>query len=121
MRREAVPCMTTTTIVLIIVGVIALLVIGFIAIVAMTPTDFRIARKGLVNAPPAKVFPQVNDFHNWENWSPWAKLDPNMEQKYDGPPAGKGAGYWWNGSKQVGEGRMTITESRPHELVVIKL
>ena len=26
-------------------------------------------------AQPAAVFDQVNDFHKWDAWSPWAKLD----------------------------------------------
>jgi hypothetical protein len=113
--------MSALTIILIIVAAIALLLIGLLIIVAMQPAEFRISRKGLINAPPAKAFAQVNDFHNWEAWSPWANLDPTMKQTYEGPPSGKGAVYSWDGNKQVGEGRMTITESHPHELIVIKL
>src|SRR5262249_32938667 len=67
------------------------------------------------------VFAQVNDLHKWEGWSPWAKLDPTMKQTYEGQPAGTGAIYSWNGNRNVGEGRMTITESRPDDLVGIKL
>jgi len=67
------------------------------------------------------VFAQVNDFHKWDAWSPWAKLDPNMKQNYEGAPAGTGAMYSWTGNDQVGQGRMTITDSKPSELVKIKL
>jgi hypothetical protein len=63
----------------------------------------------------------VNDFHNWTAWSPWAKLDPAMKQTYEGAPAGTGAVSTWAGNKDVGEGRMTIIESRPSELIRIKL
>ncbi|MEK6210123.1 MAG: SRPBCC family protein [Pseudomonadota bacterium] len=63
----------------------------------------------------------MNDLHNWEAWSPWAKRDPQMKQNYEGAPAGTGAIYAWTGNKQVGEGRMTITESRPSDLIRIKL
>ncbi len=63
----------------------------------------------------------MNDLHNWEAWSPWAKLDPAARQTYDGPPAGVGAAFAWSGNMQVGEGRMTITESRPNELVRLRL
>ena len=64
---------------------------------------------------------QVNDFHNWEVWSPWAQLDPAAKYSFEGAPAGKGAAFSWAGTNKVGEGRMTITESRPNELVRIKL
>jgi hypothetical protein len=63
----------------------------------------------------------VNDFHNWNAWSPWAKIDPAMKQTYEGAPAGTGAIYSWNGDNKVGEGRMTLKESRPNELIRIKL
>ncbi len=52
-------------------------------------------------------------FHNWNAWSPWAKMDPAMKQAYEGPSAGAGAIYTWAGDREVGEGRMTITESTP--------
>ena len=63
----------------------------------------------------------MNDFHNWEAWNPWGKTDPAMKQTYEGAPAGPGAIYTWVGNKEVGEGRMTITESRPSDLIRIKL
>jgi carbon monoxide dehydrogenase subunit G len=44
-----------------------------------------------------------------------------MEQTYEGPAAGQGAKYSWVGNKNVGEGRMTIEESRPNERIRIKL
>ena len=67
------------------------------------------------------MFAQVNDFHKWAAWSPWEKIDPNMKKTYEGSPAGNGAVYSWAGNKDVGEGRMTITDSKPGELVRIKL
>jgi Polyketide cyclase / dehydrase and lipid transport len=72
-------------------------------------------------APPAAVFAQVNDFHKWNAWNPWGKIDPSMRQTYEGSPSGPGAVYTWVGNKEVGEGRMTITDSRPSDLVRVKL
>ncbi len=92
---------------------IAALVVLFVVIVAMQPSEFRVVRTATLTAPPPAVFPQVNDFHNWNAWSPWAKLDPEMKQVFAGAPAGMGAVYSWTGNKKVGEGRMTITESHP--------
>ena len=100
---------------------VAVLILLLVILVAMQPGDFRVVRSASMGAPPADVFAQVNDLHKWEAWSPWAKIDPAMKQTYDGQPAGSGAIYSWNGNSQVGEGRMTITESRPSELVRFKL
>ncbi len=100
---------------------IAAIVVVLAAIVAMQPAEFRVARTATIAAPASAVFAQVNDFRNWDAWSPWAKLDPAMKKTYAGAPAGTGAVYAWNGNNEVGEGRTTITESRPNDLVRIKL
>ncbi len=104
-----------------ILGALAVVLVIFIIIVATRPAEFRIARSITIKAPAAKVFAQVNDLHLWKAWSPWARLDPHMKETHQGPPSGVGAKYHWLGNKKVGEGRMTITQSRPPELVVIQL
>ena len=104
-----------------IVVFIIVIVLGFCAIVAMQPADYTVSRSATVNAPPEKVFEQVNDFHKWEGWSPWAKLDPAMKTTYSGPESGTGAAYAWTGNNEVGEGKMTIAESHPSQHVKINL
>jgi uncharacterized protein YndB with AHSA1/START domain len=101
--------------------VLVLILIVFVIVVATRPANFRVTRSDSIAAPAELVFAQVNDFHKWDAWSPWAKLDPAMKQTHEGAPAGTGAIYSWAGNKKVGEGRMTITESRPNELIRIKL
>ena len=100
---------------------LAVIVLGFVGVVAMRPSEYRVARTTTIAAPAPAVFAQVNDFHKWEGWNPWAKLDPAMKQAYAGAPAGIGAIYTWAGNSEVGEGRMTLTESRPSDLVRIRL
>jgi uncharacterized protein YndB with AHSA1/START domain len=104
----------------ILIGLAALVVL-LVVVVALQPSEFRITRTTTVAAPPSAVFAQVNDLHKWEAWSPWAKLDPAARNTFDGAPAGAGAVFAWAGNSTVGEGRMTITESRPNELVRIRL
>lgn len=104
----------------IIVGIALVLAIFTIAVVRQ-PKDFRIERSATLAAPANAVFAQVNDFQNWRAWSPWERLDPALKRSYDGPSAGPGSKYAWIGNKNVGEGRMTILDSRPGELVRIKL
>ena len=91
------------------------------AFVATRPAEFRVSRGASIAAPAAAAFVQVNELRKWQAWSPWAKKDPQMKQTYEGPAAGAGAVTSWAGNKEVGEGRMTIVESRPNELVRFKL
>jgi uncharacterized protein YndB with AHSA1/START domain len=100
---------------------LVVIIAGLAGYVALQPSDFRITRSATVAAPPAAVFEHVNDFHKWEAWSPWAKLDPNAKAIFEGAPAGKGAVFKWAGNSEVGEGTMTVTESQPGELVRINL
>jgi hypothetical protein len=100
---------------------VAAVIVVFLIVVALQPSDFRIERSATMRAPAPAAFAQVNDFQNWQAWSPWEKVDPALKRQYDGPKAGTGAVYAWQGNKDVGEGRMTIMESRPAEVVRIKL
>jgi hypothetical protein len=100
---------------------LALIVAALSVVVALQPGEFHVTRTATMAAPPAVVFAQVNDFHKWEAWNPWARIDPAMKQGYAGAPAGVGAIYTWAGNHEVGEGRMTIIESRPGELIRVRL
>ena len=104
-----------------ILGALVVVVAGLAVVVALQPSDFRVSRTATIAAPAPVVFAQVNDFRNWGAWSPWAKVDPAMRQTYEGAPAGAGAIYTWVGNREVGEGRMTIVESRPSDLIRVKL
>lgn len=103
---------------LVVIGVIIAVVAG---VAAMQPSDFRVERSATMNAPPAAVFEQVNDFHKWEAWSPWAKLDPAAKNSFEGASSGKGAIFKWDGNNEVGKGSMTLTESKPNDLIRIRL
>jgi uncharacterized protein YndB with AHSA1/START domain len=104
-----------------IAGAVVALAILLAIVVSIQPSDFRISRSAKIAASPAAVFAQVNDYHNWDAWSPWAKLDPNAKVTFEGPTSGKGAKFAWAGNDKVGEGRQEIIESRPDELIRIKL
>jgi len=104
----------------IIIG-LGVIIVVFLVVVARQPSEFSVNRTAKMNAPAQIVFRQVNDFHKWEAWSPWAKKDPQAKNSFEGAPAGKGAQFSWDGNKDVGAGRMTITESRPYELILINL
>jgi hypothetical protein len=100
---------------------LAIMVVAFLGIVALQPADYRVTRGISINAPAEVVFAQVNDFRKWEAWSPWVKLDPEVKNTFEGPATGTGAVFIWSGNADVGEGRMTLTESRPNDRIRIKL
>ncbi len=101
--------------------VLVLLVVAFFIFVATRPSEFRIARSIKISAPPAEVFAHVNDFHKWDAWSPWVKVDPAAKVTFEGPAEGEGAIFKWAGNNEVGEGSMLLTESKPNEFVRIQL
>jgi hypothetical protein len=74
---------------------------------------YTVERSTTVQAQPARVYEQVEDFHRWPTWSPWEELDPGMERNYSGPEKGVGSVYTWSGNRKAGEGRMEIV--RAHE------
>ncbi|MCI0734680.1 MAG: SRPBCC family protein [Beijerinckiaceae bacterium] len=100
---------------------LAVIVTALITAIALRPSEFRIERTAKIAASPATLFGHINDFHKWEAWSPWARLDPGARNSFSGKAAGPGAVFAWSGNNKVGEGRMTITESRPGELIRMKL
>jgi len=89
--------------------------------IATRPAAFRIARSVVLSAPAAALFSYVHDFHLWEQWSPFAKLDPNMKVSFEGAPRGVGAVYLWAGNSKAGAGRMAITDSAESQRIVIDL
>jgi hypothetical protein len=100
---------------------LALALLAFVGFVASRPSTYRVERTSTIAAPAERVFAQLDDFRAWAAWSPWEKLDPNMKKTFSGPERGKGASYAWQGSGDVGKGKMTIVEHHPPTHVGCKL
>lgn len=108
--------------ILAILAVLFAALIGLLLVYAATrPDGFRIERSAHIQAPPEKVFAAINDFQRWKAWSPWESIDPALRRNYGGAAAGMGATYAWEGNRNVGAGRMEITESTPASKILIKL
>jgi hypothetical protein len=103
----------------ILIGLAVLLVV-FIIVAARRPDDLRVERSITISAPAALAFGQVNELRKWQEMSPYAKNDPAAKCTFSGPAAGVGSTLDWDGNAKVGKGRMTITDSRPNELVRFK-
>ncbi|RWD06422.1 MAG: polyketide cyclase [Mesorhizobium sp.] len=108
--------MFTTILTILIVAIAAVLIYA-----ATRPNDFVVSRSAIIKAPPEAIYPLINDFKRWPEWSPYEKLDPDMKRTLSGAESGKGAAYAWEGNGKAGVGRMEITSSVPSSLVALKL
>ena len=104
------------------ITLVVLLLIAAVLLFATTrPDSFRVERSLAIKAPPDRIFPLLDDFHRWPEWSPWEKLDPALARTHSSPARGVGAVYEWRGNAKVGQGRMEITQSTPAAALSIKL
>ncbi|CAJ0807771.1 SRPBCC family protein [Ralstonia holmesii] len=105
----------------IIAIVIVVAIAAVLGFAATRPDTFKVQREIDIKAPPEEVFALINDFHHWTTWSPWEKRDPAMKRTYGSPASGKGANYAWDGSREVGAGRMEIVDSTSPSRIQIQL
>ena len=102
--------------------IILVIVIAAVLVYAATrANDFTVSRSARIDAPAAAIFPLINDFKRWPEWSPYEKLDPAMKRTLSGAESGRGAVYAWEGNSKAGVGRMEISNSVPSSLVSLKL
>jgi effector-binding domain-containing protein len=93
-----------------------------IAVSFLLPAKSHVERSLVIKASAEPVFAQVNNLKNWEKWSPWHKLDPKMKLTYEGPESGAGAKYSWTSDMdEVGNGSLTIKESKLNEAIVSEM
>ena len=105
-----------------IIAIVVGVLIAFVLIYATTkPDTFQVERAMRIKAQPETVFALINDLHNWDAWSPWAKKDPAMISSHSGATSGMGAVYEWEGNSDVVKGRMEIVDMSPPSRVNIAL
>ena len=98
--------------------VVVVLIAGVLVFAATKPDTFRVQRSASIKAPPEKISAVLSDFHGWQAWSPWEKMDPAMKRSYSGAEKGKGAAYAWEGNGKVGQGRMEIIDAAPSRVAL---
>ena len=101
--------------------VVVVLIAGILIFAATKPDTFHIQRATNIKAPPEKIFALIHDFHSWGSWSPYERLDPTMKRTFTGTANGRGTVYEWDGNRNVGKGRVEITDTAPPSKVTIKL
>jgi uncharacterized protein YndB with AHSA1/START domain len=102
-----------------ILVVLLILVLAVLGWAATKPDRLHLQRSIVIAAPAEKIFPLLDDFHNWNAWAPGDKDDPTMQRTYSGAACGVGAVSDWRGSGSTGAGRMAITDETPNERVVV--
>lgn len=98
-------------------AVVALILI----VAAFQPGEFQVKRSLAIAAPAQALFEQVNDHRKFVAWNPWGKLDPNVKNTFTGPATGVGSVCSWEGNSEIGAGSSTIIESKPGELVRLRM
>jgi hypothetical protein len=84
----------------------------------LLPKNIHVERTAIIKAPADSVFVQINTLKNWNSWSPWNKLDPDMKIVYNEIPAGTGAAYEWKSKKRnVGNGKLCIVASAANDSI----
>lgn len=104
--------------------VLLILILALVAIGVgyVLPDSARVERSVRIDAPPAAVFPYLNDFRKFNEWSPWADWAPDIQYTYTGPESGVGARLAWESDDpQVGAGSNLIVESKPPERITTRL
>ena len=104
------------------IALVALLAIAVLLIYAATqPDTLSVQRSASIKAPAEKIHPLIDDLQRFNTWNPFDKKDPNIKGSYSGPNKGPGAGYDFEGNKEVGKGRIKIVASTAPNKVTMQL
>jgi uncharacterized protein YndB with AHSA1/START domain len=103
---------------IVIIGVVAVaIVVAFIL-----PRHAIVTRSVEIAAPPSAVFPLVGDLRRFNEWSPWADIDPETVYTFTGPIDGVGQTLnWESDDKRVGTGSMSIAAVEPDSRVDMEI
>jgi hypothetical protein len=83
-----------------IIGMVVLAMVIIVAIViVMQPEEPHIEKSIVINAPAASIFPEVSNHKNFNILSPWTKMDPLVNQPFDGAKANVSSKMVWEASK----------------------
>jgi Polyketide cyclase / dehydrase and lipid transport len=104
-----------------LIGLVILFAL-LIIIAFFLPSKKHVEASVLIKAPASVIYSQVDNFANWEKWSPWAVRDSQMVSTYEGPASGVGAiTRWKSPNKQTGYGSMKIRNADPGKSLQIEL
>lgn len=99
------------------------IVLGILILIGLAlPNSVHVERSVTIKSPPSAVFNIVNDIRQFNQWSPWAGVDPDTQYTFEGPPSGVGAKMSWSSENPgVGSGSLEIVGSDPNHKVTFAL
>lgn len=105
----------------IIIGIAGLVI--FILLAALiVPKEYHLERDITITRSRAETFEYVKYLKNQDNYSVWAKMDPDMIKKYTGTDGEIGfISSWESDNKDVGKGEPEIIDIIEEERVDFKL
>jgi uncharacterized protein YndB with AHSA1/START domain len=106
-----------TYVLLLLLGLIG----GVVAAASLRPDNFAISRSAIIDAPAPAIFNLIGDFHQWDAWSPWAKLDPQAKKHFDGFSGAVGSSFEWAGNARIRAGKLTVLECVRDEMLRMRL
>lgn len=106
-----------------VIGIILVVIIGGVLITALfVSKDFSHEESLSINAPINEVWESTNTLRKMDAWSPWTKLDPDIEQSFSGEPGAVNSKNCWDSQNEnVGAGCQTITKVEAPHLLESKL
>lgn len=105
-----------------LVIVAAIVAVLAIAGLAFLPRQVHVERDALIDASPSQVYPLVSGFGRFNEWSPWADLDPAARYEFSGPAQGIGARMSWRSDKpEVGAGSQEVVATTENREVQVRL
>jgi len=102
-------------------SVLGLLVLAYLITAALAPANFEVERSTVIDASAETIYPHVQNFKQFQVWSPWAKKDPNMTSEIVGPDGHEGTILKWSGNEMVGTGEQELIEVDAPKTVVSQL
>lgn len=102
--------------VLLIIAILsALVIMGF-----MLPSHYKVERSIIINVSQQKLFPQIANLKNWQNWGVLFKRNPNMTIEYSGQAGRVGMTSSWLSETQGG-GEMQIIAIEKNQRLIYSL
>ena len=109
--------------ILIALVVVVLLIVGVVVVAAfMAPTDFRVERETTIDKPASEIYEYARFLKNQNDWGPWFKREPTMQQSFHGTDGEVGFAVHWKGTKdETGEGEQEIKRLVPDKQIDTQL
>jgi len=99
---------------------LAVLILGLAAVGMLLPSEFRVERSIMIQAPSGDIYPHIADLRQWRKWGVWFQRDPEMQVAYEGEVAEVGMKSSWQ-SQQEGSGEMQLLKVMPYQSIQYSL